>query len=75
MGGNPELVVDGVTGRLYDPADPTGLEQALLPYLTDPALRRVHGAAGRDRVVQNFSLDAMVERYLGLYDELACPAR
>ena len=70
VGGNPELVVDGVTGRLYDPADPAGLEQALLPYLTDPALRQAHGAAGRDRVVQNFSLDAMVERYLDLYDEL-----
>ena len=73
VGGNPELVVDGVTGRLYDPADPAGLEQALLPYLTDPALRQAHGAAGRDRVVQNFSLDAMVQRYLALYDELARP--
>ena len=70
VGGNPELVADGVTGRLYDPTDPAGLEQALLPYLTDPALRQAHGAAGRARVVQNFSLDSMVERYLDLYDEL-----
>lgn len=70
VGGNPELVADGVTGRLYDPVDPQGLERALLPYLTDPALRQAHGKAGRNRVVQNFSLDAMVERYVGLYDEL-----
>jgi sugar transferase (PEP-CTERM/EpsH1 system associated) len=70
VGGNPELIADGVTGRLYDPADPQGLEHALLPYLTDPALRRSHGAAGRARVVQNFSLDAMVARYLAMYDEL-----
>jgi glycosyltransferase involved in cell wall biosynthesis len=70
VGGNPELIVDGVTGRLYDPADPSGLEQALLPYLTDSAHRRAHGAAGRARVVQNFSLDAMVQRYLDLYDEV-----
>jgi glycosyltransferase involved in cell wall biosynthesis len=70
VGGNPELVVDGVTGRLYDPADPEALEQALLPYLTDPALRQAHGRAARDRVVQNFSLDAMVNRYSALYDEL-----
>jgi glycosyltransferase involved in cell wall biosynthesis len=70
VGGNPELVVDGVTGRLYDPADPEALEQALLPYLTDPALRRAHGEAARDRVVQNFSLDAMIARYQSLYDEL-----
>ncbi len=70
VGGNPELIADGVTGRLYDLADPQGLEHALLPYLTDPALRQAHGKAGRNRVVQNFSLDAMVDRYLNLYDEL-----
>ena len=70
VGGNPELVLDGVTGRLFGPADPNGLEQALLPYLVDLSLRQAHGAAGRARVVQNFSLDAMVERYLALYDEL-----
>jgi sugar transferase (PEP-CTERM/EpsH1 system associated) len=70
VGGNPELVVDGVTGRLYDPADPAALEQALLPYLTDPGLRQAHGKAARERVVQNFSLDAMIARYRSLYDEL-----
>lgn len=70
VGGNPELVVDGVSGRLYDPAGPQALEEALLPYLTDPLLRDRHGRAGRERVVQNFSLDAMVSRYLAMYDEL-----
>jgi sugar transferase (PEP-CTERM/EpsH1 system associated) len=70
VGGNPELVADGVTGRLYDPQAADALEQALLPYLEARALRLAHGAAGRDRVVQNFSLDAMVNRYSALYDEL-----
>ena len=70
VGGNPELVADGLTGRLYDPTDPAALEQALLPYLTDPALREAQGKAARARVVQNFSLDAMVTRYSALYDEL-----
>ena len=70
VGGNPELVVDGLTGRLYGPSEPESLTQALLAYVTDPAARKAHGEAGRARVVQNFSLDAMVERYLALYDEL-----
>jgi sugar transferase (PEP-CTERM/EpsH1 system associated) len=70
VGGNPELVVDGVCGRLYAPSDPSALELALLSYLTDPSLRGAHGKAARDRVVQNFSLEAMVQRYLALYDEL-----
>jgi sugar transferase (PEP-CTERM/EpsH1 system associated) len=70
VGGNPELIADGITGRLYDQADPAALERALVPYLTDPAECREHGAAGRVRVMQNFSLDAMVQRYLDVYDEL-----
>jgi sugar transferase (PEP-CTERM/EpsH1 system associated) len=77
VGGNPELVVDGACGSLYDPADPQALQQAILPYLGDPALRERQGRAARERVVQNFSLHSMVGRYLALYDELlaASPAR
>jgi sugar transferase (PEP-CTERM/EpsH1 system associated) len=70
VGGNPELVQDGATGRLYDPTASEAVEQALLPYLHDPDLRSRHGGAGRQRVVREFSLDAMVQRYLDLYDEL-----
>lgn len=74
VGGNPELIADGVTGRLYDPADPVALGRALLPYVEQPALRQAHGKAGRDRVVQNFSLDAMIQRYMDLYDNLVAPS-
>jgi glycosyltransferase involved in cell wall biosynthesis len=70
VGGNPELVQEGSTGVLYDPAEPKALETALLSYLTDPARARAHGRAGRQRVVQNFSLEAMVQRYQAFYDEL-----
>jgi glycosyltransferase involved in cell wall biosynthesis len=73
VGGNPELVAEGVTGALYDPRQSDGLRQAIEWYLMDPALRRAHGWAGRERVVQNFSLDSMVQRYLTLYDELLSP--
>jgi sugar transferase (PEP-CTERM/EpsH1 system associated) len=70
VGGNPELVVDGVTGTLYDPGDGGGLVSAVSSYLADPDRRRQHGRAGRERVVQNFSLEAMVQRYQALYEEL-----
>jgi sugar transferase (PEP-CTERM/EpsH1 system associated) len=70
VGGNPELVQDGTTGRLYEPARSGALEQALEPYIIDRELRRKHGAAGRERVLQNFGLDTMIQRYLDLYDEL-----
>ncbi|HXG03929.1 MAG TPA: glycosyltransferase, partial [Candidatus Binatia bacterium] len=38
VGGNPELVEDGVTGRLVEPRRPEALAQALLDYLNDPVL-------------------------------------
>jgi glycosyltransferase involved in cell wall biosynthesis len=41
-------------GLLYDPADPRGLDRALVT-LADPALRRRMGAAARERVVREFS--------------------
>ena len=41
-------------GLLYDPADPRGLDRALVS-LADPALRRRMGAAARERVVREFS--------------------
>lgn len=70
IGGNPEVVADGITGRLYDPTDHEALVQAILPYVTDATLRRAHGHAGRDRIVEKFRLDSMAARYLSLYDEL-----
>jgi glycosyltransferase involved in cell wall biosynthesis len=67
VGGNPELVVDGVTGTLSE-QDRFGA--AIQRYLTSPGLRARHGAAGRVRAVERFSLDAMVQGYVELYDEV-----
>lgn len=74
VGGNPELVVHGETGLLYEPDATDGLVAGLQRYLDEPGLRRAHGTAGRRRVQDNFSLDAMVQRYLDIYDELICAA-
>jgi glycosyltransferase involved in cell wall biosynthesis len=39
-------------------------------YVQHPSLRQCHGQAARERVVRRFSLDAMVDRYSALYDEV-----
>ncbi len=49
-----DAVVDGVTGRLVPPRDPSALAAALRSYLADPALRASHGAAARGRVLADF---------------------
>ena len=69
-GGNPELIVDGLTGALYDPGDPNGLATAVEQYVQQAELRQSHGEAARRRVVEQFSLDAMVARYSEFYDDV-----
>ena len=57
-GGPSETVVDGVTGYLVPPGDPSALAQRALQLLRDPALRRRMGAAGRQRVLRHFTAAA-----------------
>lgn len=67
VGGTPEIVSDSVTGVLVDDGDVSALVSALLRYIENPELRRRHGTAGRARAQANFSLGAMVARYLDVY--------
>jgi sugar transferase (PEP-CTERM/EpsH1 system associated) len=66
-GGNLELVEDAVTGMLVPVDDPQALAGALAAYLSDPELRALHGRAGRQRAMDEFSLERMVGRYRDLY--------
>ncbi|MGA7799191.1 MAG: TIGR03088 family PEP-CTERM/XrtA system glycosyltransferase [Gammaproteobacteria bacterium] len=68
VGGNPELIVDGVTGSLVPPSDPKAMAQALSEYVDNDDRRRAHGCAGRERVLERFSMQVMVDRYIALYD-------
>jgi sugar transferase (PEP-CTERM/EpsH1 system associated) len=70
VGGNPELVVNGVTGTLVPKESPGAMAAALEAYLDNPGMITAHGGAAQKRVAESFSLDGMVSRYLALYDEL-----
>lgn len=74
-GGNPELVLDGVTGVIVPPRNPVVLAERLA-YLRDrQEERRAMGAAGRARVLSDFSVGAMVDAMLGVYEEAIALAR
>jgi sugar transferase (PEP-CTERM/EpsH1 system associated) len=70
VGGNPELVDHDVTGMLVSPRSADALAEAFARYLSDPALLRKHGEAGRRRAERDFSLDRMFESYESLYSRL-----
>jgi starch synthase len=76
LGGIPEIVVDGETGLLvdYDEADPEGfargLAAAIARILEDGELAARMGAAGRRRVLEEFTWSAIADRTLELYRSL-----
>jgi sugar transferase (PEP-CTERM/EpsH1 system associated) len=70
VGGIPDLVEQGVAGALVPAGDPHALAAAIAPYVRERAVARRHGAAGRARVVQQYSMQAMLAAYVALYDEL-----
>ena len=71
VGGNPEAVVDGETGRLVPPRDPERLAGAMAELISDVSKRKIFGYAGIRRAAEQFSLDRMVEEMGSLYESLA----
>ena len=70
VGGNAELIVHSQTGELVPAGDVEAMAVALLRLAADPVRSAAMGAAGRQRVAQQFSLPAMVGAYGALYDQL-----
>lgn len=88
-GGIPEVVVDGVTGRLVPidqvqdgtgtPVDPeqyvADLARVLTEVVSDPAQAAAYGAAGRERAAQDFSWGRIADQTRALYTEVIAQAR
>jgi L-malate glycosyltransferase len=70
VGGNAELVEDGVTGLLVPPEDSQALSGAFLRLLRDPALAREIAANGQRLAVENFSFERLIREVDQLYTEL-----
>ncbi|MDK9718613.1 MAG: glycosyltransferase family 4 protein [Trichlorobacter sp.] len=68
--GIDEAVQDGVTGLLVAPGDATALAERLALLLGDAVLRSQMGQAGRQRALQMFTQEAMVDQFEEIYREL-----
>jgi glycosyltransferase involved in cell wall biosynthesis len=69
-GGTNEIVRDKVTGFLISPSDPEELALKLETLLNDADLCARMGLAGKERIIDEFSIDAMVRKYINLYYNL-----
>ena len=75
IGGNAEVVIDGVTGLVVPAEDPAGLSNAIIRLAGDQTLRAKAGDAGRKRAVEYFSVDRFVDGHRKLYEALAAGRR
>jgi glycosyltransferase involved in cell wall biosynthesis len=74
VGGVPSAVSHGVTGFLVEPRDPAALTQSLDRLLSDAAVRRAMGQAGRARALEHFSAERIVPRIEALWLEAGAGA-
>jgi glycosyltransferase involved in cell wall biosynthesis len=70
VGGVPDLVEDGVSGRLVASGDAEGVAAAIQDLLEDPERGRAMGMAGRKRVVPALGADRLLADMDGLYRRL-----
>ncbi len=70
VGGLCELVVDGVTGRLFPPGDTGALVRCITEAANDRQRWALMGAEGWRRAQAHFSADLMARRTVELYDKL-----
>lgn len=66
----PELIVEGESGFLVEPEDASGFADRLNHLASDNELRRRIGIYNRQRIVQHFNEETMVEGYADLFAEL-----
>lgn len=72
--GTPEMITDGVTGRLVEPGSVNALAAALLEILLEPDAATLLGAAARRDVELRFTWDAVADRMAPILERLLAEA-
>lgn len=68
VGGNPEVVSDGVSGYLVPFDADALLAERVVALLSEPSLAEQMGSRARKRAVEHFSFDTMMTSYGSLYN-------
>lgn len=67
LGPGPEIVKDGVTGRLCNPLSPQDIASKAIEMLSNKVLSRSMGLAGREDVLKRFDISILVEQNIEFY--------
>lgn len=69
VGGNPEIIDEGVNGFLVDSEDVAGMTTRLLALVKEPGVRTRMGNAGREKILEHFDISHMIKKYERYYYE------
>lgn len=75
VGGNPEIVQNGVSGWVVPSNDVAALAEAISQAASDEPVRRAFAEEGRRRFEKHFDLTTMIANYRRIYGELGDPGR
>lgn len=75
VGGNVEIVRDAMEGLSFPSGDEAALRLALSTLCADPVRREQIGLAARQRVLSDFDLHSMIQRYESMYERVALPVQ
>lgn len=67
VGGNPELIENGITGKLVGKGQVEELVSAISDLASDGDLIKAMGEAGKRKIAEQFSIAAMVRHHEGFY--------
>ncbi|MES2625029.1 MAG: glycosyltransferase family 4 protein [Pseudomonadota bacterium] len=68
VGGIPDIIINNETGVLVPPGDGAAIGLAINKMLENPEWTDQLGINARERIVAHFSLDRMVDKYIGVYE-------
>ena len=71
VGGTPEVIVDGETGRLVDARAPEALASAIADFVSNPGPWKCMALKGRAVVERQFNFESRTRRLEAIYSELA----
>jgi len=70
VGGIPEIIRDGETGRLVPPADPAALAEGIIELVSNPEKAKRMASQGQVDVRRNFTVEAMVDGNIAVYEQI-----
>lgn len=71
----PDLVEEGVNGRLVPPADPPAMAKAVLGFAKDPGVRERMGREARRIVVERFTVERLALEHEKLLNDILSAGR